>query len=265
MKSRFVHTVGIIGYGHMGKAIGKRLKKRGFQIVTSDGEKNIEVAEKSDVLILAVKPFIVSSVVKEIAPHLRKNQLLISIAAGVSLQTIINSLRIQKIPQLFPEIIRVMPNLPAQIGLGMSIWKSATKLSYAKKNLVKSILKAFGEEIEVKSENLIDSATAVSGSGPAYVFAFLDSLSNAANKLGFSQKAADEIALQTVVGASHFAYNILRSSKETRFSFENLVSQVKTKGGTTEAAFKILDKKKWQKILEAAVHNAYKRAKALSR
>lgn len=299
MGSRLAHIVGIIGYGHMGKAIGKRLLEKGFRVLASDGEKNIEVARKSNVVIVAVKPFAVASVLQEIALSLRKNQPLISIAAGVSLQTIMKSLRVaiasakkqtrhieqqtqKQVKKPFaqsgdyslPTIVRVMPNLPAQIGFGMSVWKSAAKpaapLQPSQEKLVKSILRAFGEEIEVKTENLINAATALSGSGPAYVFAFLNALSKAANKLGFSQKDADRIALQTVIGASRFAQNILnelatRSSEKTRFSFENLVSQVKTKGGTTEAAFKILEKKHWQKILEAAIQNAYKRAASLRR
>lgn len=292
MGSRLAHMVGIIGYGHMGQAIGKRLLKKGFRVLASDGEKNIEIARKSNAVIIAVKPFAVAQVLQEIAGSLRKNQLLISIAAGVSLQTIMKSLREGLAPKqpkqqkrLLPQIIRVMPNLPAQIGLGMSVWKSAAKpaapkaatraksamppppLRPSQKKLVKSILKTLGEEIEVKAENLIDAATALSGSGPAYVFAFLNALSKTANKLGFSQKDGQLLAIQTVLGSTKYAALITMAPSIRRgaVSFADLVSQIKTKGGTTEAAFKILEKRKWQKILEASIQNAYKKSLSLGR
>ena len=271
--------IGIIGFGHMGKAIFQALKKNSIKkngwgkIYTSDGEKNAAVAKKSKVIILAVKPVAVREVLREISQSLQtlqplqKDQLIISIAAGISLRVIENELRKnfqrdrknQKGRQhpRTPALVRVMPNLPAQTGSGMSVWKSLKPLNPRNKTLVKSILRAFGEEIEVKSENLIDSATAVSGSGPAYVFAFLSSLAKSANKLGFSQAHAKRIALQTVSGSSLYA------NHSPSLTFDKLVSQVKTKGGTTEAAFKILDKKKWQAIFEQAIFAAYRRAKKL--
>lgn len=264
-----LQAISIIGFGRMGKAIIHALKQNGFKkILISDGEKNIEVTKKAKIVILAVKPFVISKILQEISTFLRNDQFLISIAAGIPLKSMSEEVALvppQRDPALGvirptsqPKIIRVMPNLPAQAGYGMSVWKSLKKLRAQEKKLVKKILGAFGEEVEVKNENLIDAATAVSGSGPAYVFAFLDALSRTAKRLGFSKETARRIALQTVLGGVKFA-------EKNTFNFEKLVKQVKTKGGTTEAAFKILEKNHWGKILEKAVIKAYKRARELSK
>lgn len=260
--------IGIIGFGHMGQAISHALINQGWQVTASDlgSLKNhpylkthqscckdkislirssIDVLRGVSIVILAVRPFQMKDILDEVKNY---TPLLISIAAGIRLSFLKKNSGVKK-------IIRVMPNLPAQIGMGMSVWKSMG-LTKQEKNLVKNILQSFGEEIEVSDENLINAATAVSGSGPGYVFAFLDALQKSAEKLGFSKEQARILTLQTVLGSAMFA-------KNHEEDFDILVSRVATKNGTTEAAFKILRRTHWQKNLVCAVFQAYKRSREL--
>lgn len=262
--------IGIIGFGHMGQAMSHALIAQGWHVVASDlGSpknhpycckdkisllgSNLDVLRGVSVVILAVRPFQMKDTLDEVKDYLIKTgdshlPLLISIAAGISLKFLMKESGIKK-------IARVMPNLPAQIGQGMSVWKSVG-LMKQEKNLVKKILRSFGKEIEVSDENLINAATAISGSGPGYVFAFLDALQKSAEKLGFSKEQARMLAIQTVLGSTEYA-------KKSSDEFDLLTSRVATKGGTTSAAFKVLKKIKWQKNLMNAILAAYAKAKEL--
>ena len=145
-----------------------------------------------------------------------------------------------------------MPNLPAQIGEGLLGWISHG-LSAVEKKMTQRLLSLFGTAIQVKKEDMINAVTAVSSSATAYVFAVLESLERAAVSHGFGKKEARTLALQTLIGSSKYA----ALQKE---DFGVLKGMVQTKGGTTEAAFKILKKKKWQWILEKAMTAAYEKA-----
>lgn len=262
--------IGIIGCGHMGSAVAKAfLAKKNWVIwvgnpyrprikLTSRERKlfkwtvdNITVVKEADIIVIAVKPDIVQIVLTEIQHVLRPSQLLISIAAGISLK---NLFRFSKGHR---KIARVMPNLPAQVFDAISVWKPLAGLSAPEKKRIRSLLNSFGKSIEVKDEKLIDMATAISGSGPAYVAAFLESMEAQACKIGFSKKEARLLALETVNGTLDYI-------KKTGVEFAQLKNAVQTKGGTTEAAFKILKKEKWQKVLKQAIFAAYCRARSLS-
>lgn len=261
-------NIGIIGCGHMGSAIAKALlnKKMGkvfasnktpLHIELSPAQKNdfewtidnVDIVDKCELICLAVRPADVKEILAKIKKGL-KNQILISIAAGVSLKKLSTWSGGHK------KIVRVMPNLPAQVGEGMSVWKFASKLSGADKKLVEDFLNSFGKSLEVSDEKLIDIATAVSGGGPAYTAAFLECMADSCEKIGFKKDAARELALQTVIGSANYI-------RKTGAEFSLLKKLVQTKGGTTEAGFAVLKKKSWQKILKNAFFAGYKRAQKL--
>ena len=149
-----------------------------------------------------------------------------------------------------------MPNLPAQVLEGISVWKASSGINKQEKQTVAQLLNSFGKSIEVKNEDLINIATAVSGGGPAYTAAFLESLADAAQKIGFSKTDARSLALQS-------AYGSILYMEKTGLDFAEVKNVVQTKGGTTSAGFKILKKKNWQKPWKKALFAGYKRAREI--
>lgn len=254
--------IGIIGCGHMGSAIAKALisKKVGKVFVSNPIKphinakwttNNCEAVKNAAIILLTVKPDTVQIVLKEIKPALKPNQILISIAAGIPLK------KLAEWSQNHKKIVRAMPNLPAQIFSGMSVWKTSSSINKKEKQPVKNLLNSFGKEIEVKDEKLIDIATAVAGGGPAYTAAFLESMASVAEKIGFSKTDARLLSLQSVYGSVLYI-------EKTGLDFAEVKNAVQTKGGTTEAGFKVLKKHNWQKILEKALLAGYKRTQKLS-
>lgn len=254
--------IGIIGCGHMGSAIAKALLAKGVGKVSVSNLKkppfninwttdNKTLAQNADIVLIAVKPDAVKMVLSEISPVLKSGKIIISIAAGIPLKKLIIWTKNHK------KIVRVMPNLPAQVFEGMSVWKASSGINKKGKEVIRCLLAAFGKEIEVKDEKLIDIATAVSGGGPAYTAAFLESLADVAQKIGFSPVDARLLALQSVSGSVLYI-------EKTGLDFAEVKNIVQTKGGTTSAGFKILKKKNWQKILEKALLTGYKRAREIS-
>lgn len=219
---------------------------------------NLNVVRGADMVIVAVKPGVVPAVLEEIAPSpgakragLGAKQILISIAAGITLA------RLKKWSGGHKKLVRVMPNLPAQVGDGMSVWK-AVGLSAGEKKSVRKLLQSFGKEIVAKNEKQIDAATAICGGGPAYVAAFLGVMAKVARGYGFSEKDSRVMALQIIDGAEDYI-------EETGVEFGELKKAVQTKGGTTEAGFKVLNKGKWQAVFERALKAGYKRARQLGK
>ena len=239
----------IIGAGNMGMAIASRIKDKAL---LSDKYKrisdNITVAKRSGIIILAVKPQDIGEVLKEIKPYV-KGKLIISIAAGVTTRSIEKAL-----PGV--RVIRVMPNMPAVVGKGISAvscGKYATRRDF---KIAFSVFSALGEVIEVK-EKMIDAVTAVSGSGPAYYFLFTYLLAKAAEASGLEKSIALKLARATFIGAAE----VLKSSK---LSTEELVKKVASKGGTTEAALEVFKQKKLEAIIKKAVKQAAHRSKNLT-
>lgn len=240
--------IGIIGCGHMGSAIAKAIieKKLGTLFISSPHKKpirgatwtpdNREVAKRTQYVIIGVRPKVVEAVLNEIRPALTEKHVLISIAAGVSLK------KLSAWSGNHKKIVRSIPNLPAQISKGVSIWKTQNGLTKEERKNVIKIFESFGISIEVKDEHLVDMAV-VSGCGPAYAAAFLESMARFAEKAGFSAEQARLTAIQTVLGSVVYM-------DKTNADFAELKQAVQTKGGVTEAAFKWLKKKKWQHIME---------------
>jgi len=217
-------------------------------------DKNVEALDGAKIVILAVKPQHLFKMLEEIKPHLNEKQIILSIAAGVKLGKIKDALG-QK------QIVRVMPNLPTQIGKAASVWFADPSVNDDEKEVVQDILKCFGKEYEVTLEEQIDVATALSGSGPAYVFYFIECLANGATYLGMPEELAVNLAMQTVFGSVEFAQMKNCKSEE---ELQVLKQQVASKGGTTEAALNYLDTVDFKKDIAYAMKKAYKRAKELS-
>ena len=151
-----------------------------------------------------------------------------------------------------------MPNLPAQVGLGMTVFTSSEDVTRIELVMVQNLLNSTGKTLFVSEENLIDAATAISGSGPAYVFFFMQTLMDSAKALGFSRSQAELLSYQTFKGA-------VESFNKNDFSCEEWIRKVSSKGGTTEAAFSMIDKQEVHTALLKAYGEAYTRAEEISK
>lgn len=205
---------------------------------------NSTVAEQSDVLILAVKPNLIESVLNEIKPALEPQKIVVSVAAGILISQMSKWSGHKK-------IVRTMPNTPVQVGMGFTAWYSKN-LSKQEKLLVKQILSSTGEEMELDKEAAMDDIGTLSGCGPAYVFYFLEAMENAAIKFGFSKKESKQICLQTFAGAIQLA-------KNSNENFAQLRENVTSKGGVTHAAITHMENNGVKKIFQEAILKAKKR------
>ncbi len=223
--------------------------RRTFRVRAEAMAEDVIGAETS-VVVLAVKPQDAKSVMAELNGVLPHRVLVVSIMAGVSTKTLRRALAHSR-------IVRAMPNMPAQIGLGMTVWTSTRGVAAEDRRQARNIFGALGDELYVKNENLIDAATAVSGSGPAYVFAFAKAFLAAARRLGFPKRDALRLVRQTLVGSAALFAGSGKDPGELR-------RQVTSKNGTTEAALRVLERANLERILPTALRAAYRRAKEIS-
>lgn len=228
----------------------KRLQRlrRAYRI--TDGSLKT-VAQRSEVLILAVKPQSFDAVLKELRPHLTQSQLVISVAAGITCRYIEKRLGAKA------RVVRTMPNLPAQVGKGMTgicAGRSAKKHDLI---LARQLFACVGETVVVDEKHM-DAVTAASGSGPAYVFLFIEALTEAVRSLNLDKGVAKTLVLQTVKGS----LDLLDQCKEEA---GGLRARVTSKGGTTQAAMDVFAKHAFKKIFKEALTVAKKRAGELSR
>ena len=207
--------------------------------------------QRSDVVVLAVKPQDAKTAVASISGSIQ-GKLLISIAAGVTLDTLSRWLNGHR------KLVRCMPNTPSLIGAGIAGLYALPGVSAEEKSAAESILAAVGEVVWVGEERLLDPVTAVSASGPAYVFWFIEQLAAAAEKLGLPSDVSKKLALHAVLGAAKLAAS---SSEPPAVLRKNVTS----KGGTTEAALKVFDEEKLAERLMRAVEAASRRATELGR
>ncbi|MES0279227.1 MAG: pyrroline-5-carboxylate reductase, partial [Dehalococcoidales bacterium] len=177
---------------------------------------------------------------------LKPDQLVLSIIAGKSIASLRQGLK-------HNAIVRAMPNTPAQIGQGVTVWTATAGVSGQQKEQAAAILRAMGQEIYVADENYLDMATAVSGSGPAYVFLFMEALITAAIDIGLPPDTAKQLVLETVAGSAAFAE---KSGKE----LSELKRMVTSPGGTTAAALEVLDEGRLSELIKKAVAAAHRRA-----
>lgn len=198
------------------------------------------------VIFLAIKP----QDFKNFEFNLNKNVLVCSIMAGVSIGEIKSKLKIDK-------VIRMMPNIAARVGEGFTTWTTTNKVSVIEKKWIKNFLVKMGDELYVNTEKKIDQATAITGSGPAYIFNILSVFMKSAQKLGFTKEESHRMVRQVLRGANALI------DKDT--DFKELIHQVTSKGGTTEAALKVFTDSNLEKIWMKAITAAYKRARELSK
>jgi len=264
--------IAFIGGGNMGEAMLSAILDKGLSMpqaiavsdISETRRQHLEqrygvttmssnrlAAEKSEVVVLAIKPQNLVEVMAELNGQLKPSQLVLSIIAGAIIDTLTSGLS-------HSCVVRVMPNTPAQIGKGMSVWTATAEVTKQQKEWTASILGAMGKEIYIDDERYIDMATAVSGSGPAYVFLFVESLVDAAVRIGLSRDMAQELVLQTLLGSSCF---LQQSGKEP----SELRRMVTSPGGTTEAALLQLQEGGFSDLIVKAVAAAYDRAKNLGR
>jgi pyrroline-5-carboxylate reductase len=206
-------------------------------------------ADRGEVVVLAIKPQNLAEVMAELNGQLKPAQLVLSIIAGARINTLCLGLN-------HSHVIRAMPNTPAQIGEGMSVWTATAEVTEQQKGWAGSILGAMGKEIYVDDEKYIDMATAVSGSGPAYFFLFVESLVDAAVHIGLSRDMAQKLVVETMLGSGHFIQKSSQPPAELR-------RRVTSPGGTTAEALLKLQEGGFSDLVMQAVIAAYNKAKKL--
>ena len=263
--------IAILGCGNMGLAYARSFLK--YNLVTHE---NLLLIEKSaeravqlagmeigkltgaisneirdyDVVILSVKPQDFSAAEESLAGVLSEKNLVLSIMAGKKIAYISEALK-------HLNIVRAMPNSPAQLGMGITAYTASEKVNPKQLRLAESLLNSTGRSVYLEDENLLDAVTALSGSGPAYFFYIVQQMTEAGIKLGIEPSVASMLVKQTMLGSFH----LLNQATQTP---DELIKAVASKGGTTEAAFNVFKEKQFGAILQEAIAAAENRAKELS-
>jgi pyrroline-5-carboxylate reductase len=214
-------------------------------------EGNREAATLADFVVLTIKPQALSVVMRQLHGRLEPRQVAISILAGAGIGTLRRGLG-------HDAIVRVMPNTPAQVGQGMSVWTSTPDVDESQRRQVRALLGALGEELWVEEEKYVDMATALSGTGPTYVFLMMEALIDAGVHMGFPRRIAEQIVLQTVSGSVAFA----RDSGKHMAELRNMVT---SPGGTSAEAIYQMEKGGLRTVLSRAVYAAYQRTQTLGK
>ena len=220
--------------------VGSGLVRRGDMAIAERGEERAKelralnigsvhpdlrtCVRAANVVLLAVKPQDAAAVLEELRPLLEPGQLIVSIMAGVTLDTLRKGTGLDT-------VARAMPNLPAQLGLGMTTFYPAPAVTAEQTETIRQLLATTGEAFPVDSERAIDATTAISGSGPAYVFYFMKAMMDAAEGFGFTGEQAETLVTQTFRGAAELLH-------KNDVPVEEWIARVSSKGGTTEAAIR---------------------------
>tara|TARA_A100001037_G_scaffold280598_1_gene283501 strand:- start:363 stop:1163 length:801 start_codon:yes stop_codon:yes gene_type:complete len=264
-------NITIIGGGFMGEAIVKgmitsnQFEDASISVIEIDQNKRAKLEsndiktfsdyshiQQAQIILLAVKPQQINELLNKLKNQISETALIISIAAGTTMKSIKAILNKQP-------IIRVMPNLLAEIGYGTCVFVTDNSVSKDQVDATKKILNSFSKLVlEVDDENKINATTAIHGSGPAYFFLFIESIVNAATSIGISENDAKKLAVSTMIGSGYY---IEQSDK----SLSDMQTAVASPGGTTEAALKILKENNWPQITEKAIEEAFTRANELSK
>jgi pyrroline-5-carboxylate reductase len=218
--------------------------------IRTETENTAAVAD-ADVVVLAVKPQRLDSVLADLRGTVESPALVVSIVAGATIDKIASGLD-------HDVIVRSMPNTPAQIGAGITVWTAAAAVSGAQKETAREILKAFGDEVFLDEERFLDMATALSGTGPAYVFLFMEAMVDAGVHLGFSRRVAEVLVAKTIRGSVDFY-----SNPDDPLHLARLRNQVTSPGGTSAAALYYLEKAGFRTAISRAIWAAYERSREL--
>ena len=233
--------------------IGEPVEQRRAQLAERFGldvqARNLDVLKGADLVVLSVKPQSLPEVMAELSSGLNSRHAVLSIVAGARMDTLVKGLK-------HSAVIRVMPNTPAQIGAGMSVWTASEAVPAEKVSASRDILRTLGDELYVDDEKLVDMATALSASGPAYVFLFIEALIDAGVHLGMQRDMARQLVLQTVAGSTRLVQESGRHPAELR-------DMVTSPGGTTAEALLAFERGGFRAVILDAVAAAYEKAKAL--
>jgi len=214
---------------------------------------NAKAAQMAEVVVLSVKPQKLDRVLKGLHGNIQPGALVLSIVAGAPIEKISQGLN-------HPYVVRSMPNTPAQIGEGITVWTVSPMVTEEQKAKAKRILTALGEEIFVEEENYLDMATALSGTGPAYVFLFMEAMVDAGVHLGFPRRIAEQLVAKTVRGSVDY---YLR--REDQVHLARLRNEVTSQGGTSAAALYYLEKAGFRTAISRAIWAAYERSRELGK
>lgn len=257
----------VLGAGNMGLTYAegmsksKLLKKRNIMVLDKsnavlekvdkmgsfDAFKKLEdCVPKADIIFVAVKPDHCQELFETMKSLVNNEQLIISIMAGVTIDFIKKSLGINK-------VVRAMPNLAAKVGMGLTSYVSSVEVSNLELHTVESLLDTTGKSVRVLNENFIDASTGISGSGPAYVFYFMESMMEAALQMGFSENVSKVLVSQTFTGA-------VELFNKHNLSPNSWMEMVASKGGTTRAALDSMDNNKVGELIKEAAFAAFNRA-----
>ncbi len=215
----------------------------------SASENVAEAAAGAGIAVLAVKPQEFAAAAKELSGRLKQGQIVMSIMAGVTIATVRDALGHEA-------VVRAIPNTPAQIGAGMTVWTATEAVPEAAREQVRTLLAVLGQELYVADEKYVDMATAVSSSGPAYVFLVIEALIDAAVHIGLRREMAEAMVIQTVLGSARYAQATGKHPAELR-------NQVTSPGGTTTEGLRALEKAGLRAAFIECVQAAYEKAKRL--
>ena len=219
--------------------------RHGITVVT----RNAEAVTGADIAVLAVKPQMLGSVMREVGPALEKGQVVLSIVAGATLRTLTTGLA-------HAAVARAMPNTPAQIRRGIAVWTASSACTARQRELARSVLRAIGSEKEVGDETFVAMATALSGTGPTYLFAVMEALIDAGVHMGFPRELAHDLVVETLIGSAEYA-------AQSELHPAQLRNAVTSPGGTSAAAIYELEKGRLRTVLSDAVWAAYRRTQEL--
>jgi len=206
---------------------------------------NLEAMRDADVVVLGIKPQMLNKVGREIGPHLRRGQLVLSVLAGATTTALTRILG-------HDQVVRSMPNTPARLGKGVTVWYATPETTDAQRAQAAALLGGLGLQLEVDDEKMVAMATAVSGTGPTYVFLVMEALIDAAVHLGFPRHVAHDLVIETLEGSTLFA-------KQSGMHPAELRNMVTSPGGTSAAALHELESGRLRTVLSEAVWAAFRR------
>jgi pyrroline-5-carboxylate reductase len=246
LRQKLANPKNIIASGPREERSEELHKKYGIKVTTD----NVSAVHEADVVVLSVKPQRLSEVMKGLK-GIHADALVLSIIAGATIKKISTGLK-------HKSIVRSMPNTPGQIGEGITVWAASKDVSQEQQKMAQSILSAMGEEVFVEDESYLDMATALSGSGPAYVFLFTEALIDAGVHMGFPRRIAEQLVLQTIKGSASYYQGASRHPATLR-------NQVTSPGGTSAEALYYLEKAGFRTAISRAVWAAYQRSLELGK
>jgi pyrroline-5-carboxylate reductase len=206
-------------------------------------------AEEGDIVILSVKPQVLDEIVPEIRGQLGRQDLVLSILAGTPIDVIADGLN-------HAAVVRSMPNTPAQIGQGITVWTATPEVGAKRKKQAKMILASLGQELYVDDEGYLDMATALSGTGPAYVFLLMEAMIDAGVHMGFSRRISTQLVFQTMRGSVEYA-------EGSGLHVAELRNQVTSPGGTSAEALYHMEKGGLRTVISRGIWAAYQRSVAI--